>query len=154
MTDLPKAHEMTNGVDYVVRCFALRFVDDESAVKRLWLWLLTQDRFSYSEFGIPEVLILKFICDHVQIAARKYALCCNHRRPSQRRSQMLKGARLKHQDVIAKPLEAVIGGESTLRRWIGFLYFFQELFDALNFLLGKIQGEMQFRNAAQLQAFD
>src|ERR1700688_539748 len=43
---------------------------------------------------------------------------------------------------------------SALRWWIRFLYFFQELFDALNFFLGKIEGEMQFGDAAQLQAFD
>jgi len=41
-----------------------------------------------------------------------------------------------------------------LWRGIGFLYFLQELFDALNFFLGKIQREMQFGDAAQLEAFD
>jgi hypothetical protein len=52
MTDLAKAYEMPNGIDYVVGGFALRFVYDESAVKRNWLWLLTQDESSYrsSEF--------------------------------------------------------------------------------------------------------
>jgi hypothetical protein len=50
MADLAKTHEVTNGIHYVVRCFALRFVDDEGAVKRWWLWLLTQDESSYSEW--------------------------------------------------------------------------------------------------------
>jgi hypothetical protein len=43
MADLSKAYEMTHGVHYVVRGLALRFVDDESAIERYWLWLLTQD---------------------------------------------------------------------------------------------------------------
>jgi len=50
MADLAKPYEMTNGIDYVVRRFALGFVDDESAVKRYWLWLLTQNKSFYSEW--------------------------------------------------------------------------------------------------------
>ena len=50
MADLAKAYQMTDGVDYIVRCFALRFVDDEGAIKRGRLWLLTQNEFSYSIF--------------------------------------------------------------------------------------------------------
>jgi hypothetical protein len=33
MADLAKAYEMTDGIHYVVRCFALRFVDDQGAVE-------------------------------------------------------------------------------------------------------------------------
>jgi hypothetical protein len=47
MSDLAKTYEMTDGIHYVVRCFALRFVDDESPVERWWLWLLTQDKFLF-----------------------------------------------------------------------------------------------------------
>jgi hypothetical protein len=61
MTDLPEAHEMTNGIHYVVGGFALRLVDDESAVKRRWLGLLTQDKFSFSELCIPEQLVAKLV---------------------------------------------------------------------------------------------
>ena len=50
MTYLAEAHEMTDGVHYIVRCFALRFVDDQGTVKRWWLWLLAQDESFYSEF--------------------------------------------------------------------------------------------------------
>jgi hypothetical protein len=50
MADLAKADEMTDGIDYVVRRFALRFVDDQGAVKWWWLWLLTQNESSYSVF--------------------------------------------------------------------------------------------------------
>jgi hypothetical protein len=64
------------------------------------------------------------------------------------------GAAMKRQDFIAKSLGAVIGGELALWRWIRFLYFFQELVDALNLFLGKVEGEMQFGDAAQLEAFD
>ena len=50
MADLAKTYEMTNGIHYIVRGFALGFVNDQSAVKRYWLWLLTQDKCSYAEF--------------------------------------------------------------------------------------------------------
>jgi hypothetical protein len=42
MADLAEAHEMAHGVDYIVRCFALRFVDDEGAVEGHGLRLLGQ----------------------------------------------------------------------------------------------------------------
>src|SRR6476661_3405455 len=39
VADLTKSSEMADGVDNVVRRFALRFVDDQGAVKRRGLWL-------------------------------------------------------------------------------------------------------------------
>ena len=38
MADLAKSGEVANGVDNVVRSFALRLVDDESAVEGSGLW--------------------------------------------------------------------------------------------------------------------
>jgi hypothetical protein len=38
---------MTDGVHYILRCFALRFVDDESAVEGWGLRLLAQDNFLF-----------------------------------------------------------------------------------------------------------
>jgi hypothetical protein len=45
-----------------VRSFALRFVDDEGAVKRWWLWLLTQDRSFYSSLKF-ELLITNYLLE-------------------------------------------------------------------------------------------